>query len=42
MFKSGFDGVASMARQAGFEQIQGRGRGLLVFLLATRRRGELE
>jgi ubiquinone/menaquinone biosynthesis C-methylase UbiE len=39
MFKFGFDEVASMARQTGFEQIQGRGKGVQYFLLATKRRG---
>jgi len=39
MFKFGFDEVASMARETGFEQIQGRGKGVQYFLLATKRRG---
>ena len=39
MFKFGFDEVASMARKTGFEQIQGRGKGMQHFLLATKRRG---
>lgn len=36
MFKFGFDDVASMARDTGFERIQGNGKGLQFFLLATK------
>jgi hypothetical protein len=36
MFKFSFDDVASMAREAGFERIQGKGTGVQYFLLATR------
>lgn len=37
MFKFGFDDVASMARDASFERIQGKGKGLQYFLVATKR-----
>jgi ubiquinone/menaquinone biosynthesis C-methylase UbiE len=36
MFKFGFDDVASMARETGFEQIEGKGKGLQYFLVATK------
>jgi len=36
MFKFSFDDVASMARETGFEQIEGKGKGLQYFLLATK------
>jgi len=39
MFKFGFHDVASMAREIGFEEIQGRGKGLQYFLQATKPRG---
>lgn len=40
MFQFSFDDVASMVRQAGFEQIQGKGKGLQYFLVAAKRGGE--
>jgi ubiquinone/menaquinone biosynthesis C-methylase UbiE len=39
MFQFSFDEVASMVREAGFEQIHGKGKGLQYFLLATKQRG---
>ena len=36
MFEFDFDDVASMARQAGFGQIQGQAKGLQYFLVATK------
>ena len=42
MFKFSFDDVASMAREVGFEQIQGKGRGLQYFLLAAKPIGEMK
>ena len=39
MFKFGFEDVASIARDTGFEQVQGREKGPQYFLLATKRRG---
>jgi ubiquinone/menaquinone biosynthesis C-methylase UbiE len=38
MFKFGFDDAASMAREAGFEEIEAGGNGLQYFLRATKRR----
>jgi ubiquinone/menaquinone biosynthesis C-methylase UbiE len=42
MFEFGFDDVASIAREVGFEQIQGQAKGLQYFLVATKGRGEQE
>jgi SAM-dependent methyltransferase len=36
MFKFSLDDVASMARETGFEQIEGKGKGLQYFLVATK------
>jgi len=36
MFEFDFDNVASMARETGFEQIQGQAKGLQYFLVATK------
>jgi SAM-dependent methyltransferase len=42
MFKFGFDEVTSMARETGFERIQGKGKGMQYFLLATKPRAEIK
>jgi len=42
MFKFSFDDVASMAREAGFEQIEGKGKTLHYFLVARKRIGDIE
>jgi ubiquinone/menaquinone biosynthesis C-methylase UbiE len=42
MFLFSFDDVASMAGQAGFEQMQGKGKGLQYFLLAMKPIGDME
>lgn len=39
MFKFGFDDVACMARERGFEQIRGRGRGWQYFMWAQKQTG---
>lgn len=42
MFEFGFDDVASMARETGFEQIQGQAKGLQYFLVAVKGGGDQE
>jgi len=39
IFEFGFDDVASMVREAGFERIQGQAKGLQYFLVATKPTG---
>jgi len=42
MFKFSFDDVASMAREAGLEQIKGKGKTLQYFLVARKRIGDIK
>jgi ubiquinone/menaquinone biosynthesis C-methylase UbiE len=36
MFRFGFEEVASLLREAGFDEIEGKGKGLVMFIQATR------